>query len=77
MTALPCRKCIVSVLTSAQSYEQAAADATPPYWETTILAPGVASDEVFIDGLPVGSVFAFIWNALSKIECHASHTKFY
>lgn len=50
---------------SRQTYEQAAADATPPYWETTILAPGLASDEVFIDGLPVGSVFAFVWNALS------------
>lgn len=46
------------------SYEQAAADATPPYWETTILAPGVGSDDVFIDGLPVGSVFSFIWNGM-------------
>ncbi|KAI9778375.1 MAG: hypothetical protein M1816_004133 [Peltula sp. TS41687] len=46
------------------SYEQAAADATPPYWENTILAPGIGSDEVFIDGLPVGSVFSFAWNAL-------------
>ncbi|KAH0609367.1 uncharacterized protein H6S33_012853 [Morchella sextelata] len=50
------------------SYEQAAADATPPYWETTILAPGMASDEVFIDGLPVGSVFAFIWNAMISMS---------
>lgn len=49
-----------------QTYEQAAADATPPYWETTILTPGMGSDDVFIDGLPVGSVFAFIWNALSS-----------
>ncbi|KAI9747400.1 MAG: hypothetical protein M4579_007473 [Chaenotheca gracillima] len=46
------------------TYEQAAADATPPYWETTILAPGVGSDEVFIDGLPVGSIFSFIWNGM-------------
>ncbi|PUU81548.1 hypothetical protein B9Z19DRAFT_1062540 [Tuber borchii] len=50
------------------SYEQAAADATPPYWETTILAPGMSSDEVFIDGLPVGSVFAFIWNAMISMS---------
>ncbi|TGZ80241.1 hypothetical protein EX30DRAFT_372477 [Ascodesmis nigricans] len=50
------------------SYEQAAADATPPYWETTILAPGLASDEVFIDGLPVGSVFAFLWNGLISMS---------
>lgn len=46
------------------SYEQAAADATPPYWETTILAPGFTGDEVFLDGLPVGSIFSFVWNAM-------------
>ncbi|KAK9448016.1 uncharacterized protein V1518DRAFT_419464 [Limtongia smithiae] len=46
------------------SYEEAAADATPPYWETTILAPGMSSDDVYIDGLPVGSVFNFAWNML-------------
>jgi len=47
------------------SYEQAAADAVPPYWETTILAPGLGGpDEVYVDGLPVGSVFSFIWNAM-------------
>ncbi|EER44148.1 metal homeostatis protein bsd2 [Histoplasma capsulatum H143] len=36
------------------TYEQAAADATPPYWETTIVAPGMSSDEVYVDGLPQG-----------------------
>ncbi|KAF2144455.1 uncharacterized protein K452DRAFT_222835 [Aplosporella prunicola CBS 121167] len=46
------------------TYEQAAADATPPYWETTILAPGLHTDEVFVDGLPVGTVFSFVWNAI-------------
>lgn len=46
------------------SYEQAAADATPPYWETTLMAPGMMSDEVYIDGLPVGSVFSFAWNGI-------------
>ncbi|KAJ9647327.1 hypothetical protein H2199_002314 [Coniosporium tulheliwenetii] len=50
------------------TYEQAAADATPPYWETTILAPGMVSDEVFVDGLPVGSVFSFIWNAMISMS---------
>lgn len=50
------------------TYEQAAADATPPYWETTILAPGMSPDEVFIDGLPVGSVFAFLWNAMISVS---------
>lgn len=51
-----------------QTYEQAAADATPPYWETTILAPGMVSDEVFVDGLPVGSVFSFIWNGMISMS---------
>ncbi|KAK2762963.1 hypothetical protein FQN53_007403 [Emmonsiellopsis sp. PD_33] len=46
------------------TYEQAAADATPPYWETTIVAPGMSSDEVYVDGLAVGSVFSFIWNGM-------------
>ncbi|KAK2737243.1 hypothetical protein FQN57_000410 [Myotisia sp. PD_48] len=46
------------------TYEQAAADATPPYWETTIVAPGMSSDEVYVDGLPVGSFFSFVWNGM-------------
>jgi hypothetical protein len=50
------------------TYEQAAADATPPYWETTILAPGAFGDEVYVDGLPVGSVFSFIWNAMISMS---------
>ncbi|KAF2444342.1 hypothetical protein P171DRAFT_432400 [Karstenula rhodostoma CBS 690.94] len=50
------------------TYEQAAADATPPYWETTILAPGTFGDEVFVEGLPVGSVFSFIWNAMISMS---------
>jgi hypothetical protein len=51
-----------------QTYEQAAADATPPYWETTILAPGTYGDEVFVEGLPVGSLFSFIWNAMISMS---------
>ncbi|KAL2009849.1 hypothetical protein VTN00DRAFT_5656 [Thermoascus crustaceus] len=50
------------------SYEQAAADATPPYWETTIVAPGMSSDEVYVDGLPVGSVFSFVWNGMISMS---------
>lgn len=46
----------------SQTYEQAAADAAPPYWETTILAPGLDGGEVFIDGMPVGPLFSFMWN---------------
>jgi hypothetical protein len=50
------------------TYEQAAADAAPPYWETTILAPGTFGDEVFVEGLPVGSVFSFVWNAMISMS---------
>ncbi|MCJ1381513.1 hypothetical protein MMC17_004624 [Xylographa soralifera] len=50
------------------SYEQAAADATPPYWETTILTPGMVSDEVYVDGLPVGSLFSFVWNGIISMS---------
>jgi len=47
------------------TYEQAAADQAPPYWETTILAPGLGGpDEVYIDGLAVGSLFSFVWNGM-------------
>lgn len=47
------------------TYEQAAADAAPPYWETTILATGYGGvDDVFIDGMPVGSFFSFFWNMI-------------
>ena len=28
------------------------------------MAPGMSSDEVYIDGLPVGSFFSFAWNAI-------------
>lgn len=45
------------------TYEEAAMDATPPYWETTIMAPGI-TDELFIEGLPVGSPINFIWNMM-------------
>ncbi|KAK0714164.1 metal homeostatis protein BSD2 [Lasiosphaeria miniovina] len=51
------------------TYEQAAADAAPPYWETTILAPGLGGpDDVYIDGMPVGSFFSFVWNGLISMS---------
>jgi hypothetical protein len=53
------------------TYEQAAADATPPYWETTVLSPYGGSgnpDDVFVDGLLVGSLFSFVWNALISMS---------
>ncbi|KAI8946153.1 hypothetical protein F4801DRAFT_565682 [Xylaria longipes] len=51
------------------TYEQAAADAAPPYWETTILAPGLGGlDDVYIDGMPVGSIFSFLWNGMISLS---------
>lgn len=53
------------------TYEQAAADATPPYWETTVLSPYATTgdpNDVFVDGLLVGSLFSFIWNALISMS---------
>jgi len=47
------------------TYEAAAQDATPPYWQTTVIAPSVGSDDqVLVEGLPVGNVFNFVWNML-------------
>lgn len=45
------------------TYEEAAADATPPYWESSVLASGFA-DEIFVDGLPVGNIVNFLWNLM-------------
>lgn len=46
------------------TYEEAAADATPPYWQTTIIAPAGMGDMVLVEGMPVGGIFAFFWNLL-------------
>lgn len=55
--------------TTFQTYEQSQQDPTPPYWETTILTPGgFNSDDVFVDGLLVGSLFSFVWNALISMS---------
>lgn len=60
---------IYRILTLSQTYEQAAADSAPPYWETSILAPGAFnSDDIFVDGLVVGSLFSFVWNALISMS---------
>lgn len=46
------------------SYASAQADAVPPYWETTILAPSGIGGELFVDGLPAGSLLSFMSNML-------------
>ncbi|KAG7193444.1 uncharacterized protein KQ657_000862 [Scheffersomyces spartinae] len=62
-------------------YEEAAADAAPEYWESTIISP-MYEDEVFVKGLPVGSIANFMWNILVSIAfqfvgfilCYLLHT---
>ncbi|CEP17215.1 hypothetical protein [Parasitella parasitica] len=46
------------------TYEEASADATPPYWQTTIIAPAGMGDMILVEGLPVGSIFSFLWNLM-------------
>ncbi|EIN03694.1 hypothetical protein PUNSTDRAFT_128632 [Punctularia strigosozonata HHB-11173 SS5] len=45
------------------SYASAQADAVPPYWETTVLAPGSGfGGEMIVEDLPVGSLATFVVN---------------
>lgn len=62
---------IIQILIYRQTYEEASADATPPYWETHVLSPYNLTgnpDDVFVDGLLVGSFFSFIWNGLISMS---------
>jgi len=47
------------------SYTEAQADAVPPYWETTVVAPS-ESGEIIIDDLPAGSVLVFTFNLFTS-----------
>lgn len=49
------------------SYEQAAADTAPPYWDTTMVIPDYGSNEIYIDGMSVGTGFSFVWSACVAI----------
>lgn len=63
------------------TYEEAAADAAPEYWESTVMGP-VYEDEVFVQGLPVGNMANFVWNILVTVAfqlvgfflCYLLHT---
>ncbi|KAI9307514.1 hypothetical protein BJ944DRAFT_261790 [Cunninghamella echinulata] len=46
------------------TYDVAIADATPPYWQTTVIAPLGMGDIILVEGLPVGSILGFAWNLL-------------
>lgn len=63
------------------TYEEAAADAAPEYWESTVISP-MYEDEVFVEGLPVGNIANFVWNGLVTVAfqfvgfvlCYLLHT---
>lgn len=63
------------------TYDEAAADSTPEYWETTMISP-MYENEVFVQGLPVGNLANFVWNALVTVAfqlvgfilCYLLHT---
>lgn len=67
--------------TNPPTYEEAAADSSPEYWETSVIAP-IYEDEVFVEGLPVGNVANFVWNGLVTVAfqfvgfllCYLLHT---
>ncbi|KAG6336689.1 hypothetical protein ID866_2396 [Astraeus odoratus] len=50
------------------SYAAAQADAVPPYHTSTLLLPAYGGQaiqgSVIVDGLPTGTLFVFLWNAL-------------
>ncbi|TFK40279.1 hypothetical protein BDQ12DRAFT_628147 [Crucibulum laeve] len=50
------------------SYVEAQADAVPPYWETTVHAPGIEPGaDMIIDDLPTGSFWVFVANAFISV----------
>lgn len=63
------------------TYEEAAADSLPEYWEATMISP-MYQDEVFVQGLPVGNIANFIWNIVVTVAfqtvgfvlCYLLHT---
>lgn len=67
--------------THPPSYEEAAADSLPEYWESTVISP-MYEDEVFVEGLPAGDIASFVWNTLVCVAfpyvgfflCYLFHT---
>lgn len=81
LMAKPDREANRTEETHPPSYEEAAADATPEYWESTVVSP-LYEDEVFVEGLPVGNVANLVWNILVSsafqfvgfVLCYLLHT---
>ncbi|KAI9491681.1 hypothetical protein BDB00DRAFT_476003 [Zychaea mexicana] len=46
------------------AYEEAAADTTPPYWHTAVVAPTSIGDFILIEGLPAGNMLHFGWSLI-------------
>lgn len=62
-----------------QAYELAVLDAAPPYFDTTVHAPGLGGiggvagvtgglEEILIEGLPLGNPFSFFWSLLVSMS---------
>ncbi|KAF9971611.1 hypothetical protein BGZ73_005419 [Actinomortierella ambigua] len=49
-------------------YKQAALDATPAYYETTVNTPDYLDDDVLVEGLPVGNIYGFFWNFIVSMS---------
>ncbi|KAK9899965.1 hypothetical protein P389DRAFT_187108 [Cystobasidium minutum MCA 4210] len=61
------------------AYELAVLDAAPPYFDTTVHAPGLGGiggsggvgsglEEILIEGLPLGNPFSFFWSLLVSMS---------
>lgn len=46
------------------TYGEAQADAVPPYWDTTVVAPANSGEELIVEGLAPGHLFSFVTSFL-------------
>lgn len=54
--------CATEAAPALPTYNETLEDPVPPYWESQVQASW--GDEVYVDGLPVGSVISVIWTAV-------------
>ncbi|OZJ02979.1 hypothetical protein BZG36_03141 [Bifiguratus adelaidae] len=50
------------------AYESAVQDATPPYWQTTVIAPPGLGDIILVEGMPVGNIMGFLWTMIVSMS---------
>lgn len=64
LTAKPSNNNATVITDHLPSYDEASHDPTPPYWETSVMSE---FDEIYIDGIPVGNIFNFLWSTLVSV----------